>query len=359
MYVKRLQLKDFRNWETAGVALFEGLNIFEGRNAQGKTNLLEAIYLTCVGKSMRTSKDKELIRWEHERARVRTDVVKRGGGESVEIVLDKAVNKCVSVNGLPLTRLGELMGTILCVLFSPEEIKIVKESPSERRRFADIALSQLSKGYFYRLNRYNRTLSQRNKLLKSPRLDPNVLDVWDIQLVEAGAGIVKSRRGFIDRLLPLAQKVHSFLTDGKETLSLKYEGAAGEDIEAVKKSFADMLALSRESDLKTGFTHIGPHKDDVAIAADGVDLRTFGSQGQQRTAALSLQLALLELMEDFTGEKPILLLDDVMSELDEVRRMRLLEFISPYQTIITCTELNGLEGQTNVTRHKVVSGTLE
>lgn len=358
MYVKKLQLKDFRNFSSASLELSSGINVFEGRNAQGKTNLLEALYMTSVGKSMRTPRDKELIRWETNRAYVRTDVEKRGGSESVEVVLDRSVGKCVSVNSLPLTRLGELMGTVLTVLFSPEEIKIVKESPSERRRFADIALSQLSKSYFYRLNRYNRILSQRNKLLKTARPDLAALEIWDMQLAEAGAGIVKSRRGFLSRLQPMASEVHSFLTDKSEALSLSYEGEDGAEITEIKENLIKSLALSRESDLKTGFTHVGPHKDDIGVKANGVDLRTFGSQGQQRTAALSLQLSLLRLMSDFTGDKPVLLLDDVMSELDEVRRKRLLEFIAPYQTVITCTELPELDGRDDVKRFKVVAGTL-
>ena len=358
MYVKKLQLKDFRNFAGATLTLSNGINVFEGRNAQGKTNLLEALYMTSVGKSMRTPRDKELIRWETDRAYVRTEVEKRGGSESVEVVLDRSVGKCVSVNSLPLTRLGELMGTVLTVLFSPEEIKIVKESPSERRRFADIALSQLSKSYFYRLNRYNRTLSQRNKLLKSVRPDLAALEIWDMQLAEAWAGIVKSRRGFLARLQPIAGRVHSFLTDSSESLALAYEGAGGAEIPEIKENLLKSLALTRESDLKTGFTHVGPHKDDIGVKANGIDLRTFGSQGQQRTAALSLQLSLLELMSDFTGDKPVLLLDDVMSELDEVRRRRLLELITPYQTIITCTELPELDGREDVKRFRVVAGTL-
>ena len=358
MFVKKLELKDFRNFAGASLELSEGINVFEGRNAQGKTNLLEALYMTSVGKSMRTPRDKELVRWETDRAYVRTDVEKRGGSESVEIVLDRSVGKCVSVNSLPLTRLGELMGTVLTVLFSPEEIKIVKESPSERRRFADIALSQLSKSYFYRLNRYNRILSQRNKLLKSVKPDLAALEIWDMQLAEAGAGIVKSRRGFLARLQPIASKVHEFLTDGSEVLALSYEGAVGAELSEIKDNLIKSLTLSRESDLKTGFTHVGPHKDDIGVKANGVDLRTYGSQGQQRTAALSLQLSLLELMSDFTGDKPVLLLDDVMSELDEVRRKRLLELITSYQTVITCTELPELDGRSDVKRFKIVAGTL-
>lgn len=356
MYVKRLQVKNFRNYEAASVTLSQGINVFEGMNAQGKTNLLEALYLLCVGRSMRTPRDRELIRWETDRAAVKAEIVKRYGSDEVEIVIDKTLNKCVSVNALPLTRLGELMGVCLGVLFSPEEIKTVKESPSERRRFMDIALSQMSKNYFYLLNRYNKVLAQRNKLLKSPRVDESALDVWDLQLVETGAGLVKSRRGFLQQLLPHAQRIHAYLTDGKETFTLSYEGTAGEDLQSIKASFHEQLKRLRASDLKLGFSHCGPQKDDMAIAANGIDLRSYGSQGQQRTAALTLKLALLELMKAFTGESPVLLLDDVMSELDSLRRRRLLELIPSYQTIITCTELPELDGDESVTRFRVENG---
>ena len=356
MYVKKLTLKDFRNWQGSTIELSDGVNVFEGRNAQGKTNLLEALYVTCVGKSQRTPRDKELIRWDCDRAYVAAQVQKKYGSDNVEIVLSRNVNKCVSVNSLPLTKLGELMGTVLGVLFSPEEIKTVKESPSERRRFVDVALSQMSKSYFYALNRYNKILAQRNRRLKQSKIDPSAIDVWDMQLAAAGAGIVKSRRGFLQRLLPHAKDVHSFITEEKEELSLAYEGASGESVKEIEENMTELLLKSRESDLRLGFTHIGPHKDDVKITADGMDIRSFGSQGQQRTAALSLQLALLRLMTEFTGESPVLLLDDVMSELDCVRRERLLRLIRPYQVIITCTELPELIDDKTVKRFVVDGG---
>lgn len=359
MIIKKVQLKDFRNWRDAAVELGEGINVFEGRNAQGKTNLLEALYLASVGKSMRTPRDRELIRWDCERAFVAVDIEKKYGEDRVETVLGKTSNKCVSVNGMPLTRLGELMGMLLCVLFSPEEIKTVKESPSERRRFLDIALCQLSKNYFYRLNRYNKVLAQRNRLLKNPRLDKTALDVWDMQLAAEGAGIVKSRRGFVEKLLPDAKKVHAFLTDGAEDFALVYEGADGYGVEQIQENLMKSLRESRDADLRTGFTHSGPHKDDLKIEAGGADMRTYGSQGQQRTAALTLRLALLELMTAYTGERPVLLLDDVMSELDAVRRKRLLEVIKGYQTVITCTELDELSDGENVRRFTVRAGTCE
>lgn len=356
MNVKRLVLKDFRNWESADVSLGEGINVFEGRNAQGKTNLLEALYLACVGKSMRTPRDKELIRHGCDRAYVGVEIAKRGGDERVEIALDKSQNKCVSINRIPLTRIGELMGVLLGVLFSPEEIKIVKDAPAERRRFMDVALSQMSKSYFYLLNRYNRILSQRNKLLKSPKVDENAIDVWDMQLARAGAGITKSRRGFIGKLFPLFKEAHLTMTAGEEEGSLSYEGAEGETAEEIEKNILRQLLLSRESDIKTGFTHCGAHKDDISISGDGMDLRTYGSQGQKRTAALSLQFSLLKLMTLFTGEKPILLLDDVMSELDVVRRARLMTLVRPYQTIITCTEFDAEAFDGDIKRFKISGG---
>lgn len=356
MYVKRLQVNKFRNYESGSVELGEGVNVFEGMNAQGKTNLLEALYLLCVGRSMRTVRDRELIRWQCERAAVKAEVVKKYGSDSVEIVIDKTLNKCIMLNGMPLTRLGELMGAVLGVLFSPEEIKTVKESPSERRRFMDIALSQMSKNYFYLLNRYNKILAQRNKLLKSPNAEESALDVWDMQLVDAGAGIIKSRRGFINSLCPYAKQVHAFLTDNKEEFGLSYEGAQGGSMAEIKQSFYEQLKRTRAADLKLGFSHCGPQKDDMKVSANDIDLRTYGSQGQQRTASLTLKLSLLQLMKEHTGESPILLLDDVMSELDSVRRTRLLQLIKSYQTIITCTELPELDGDTSVRRFKVEDG---
>ena len=337
MVLKSLHLRDFRNYTEQEVSFADGMNILMGDNAQGKTNLVDAVMLVSLGKCPRVTRDRELIRWNADRARVQAEVVKRYGDDEVEAVIDKTVVKCVSVNRMPLTRLGELMGVVATVLFSPEQMSIVKDAPGERRRFMDIALCQLSKPYFYLLNRYNRILSQRNKLIKSG--NHAAIEVWDMQLAHEGARIIKTRRGFIERLSVFAAAAHSRLSGGKETLCLSYEGIAGDTAETIEAAFIEELARTRESDLRLGFTHAGPQRDDIRITVGDVDCRTYGSQGQQRTAALSLKLAELELYRAESGEAPVLLLDDVLSELDPGRQRQLLQSVD-VQTIVTCTHIS-------------------
>ena len=339
MYIKNLDIANFRNYEKQSVSLSDGLNVFMGRNAQGKTNLLEAVCLCSIGKSPRTPRDKELIRWQQQRSRVKVVCATRAGDESVEIILDKSENKRVAINSLPISRMGELMGVVSTVFFSPDEIKIVSSSPTERRQFMDIALCQISRAYFYVLQRYNKILSQRNKLLKSGRATDDALEVWDLQLAENGAKIIKTRRGFISRLAPFAKQNHEFLTDGEETLDLSYEGIEGETLEEITAAFTDELKKHRERDLTLGFTGVGPQKDDMKISAGGVDVRSYGSQGQRRTAALALKLAELDLYKQEKGDSPILLLDDVLSELDKPRQKKLLARTVGLQTVLTCTHI--------------------
>lgn len=339
MFVSRINLSNYRNYSALTLRLSSGLNVFMGANAQGKTNMLEAVYLTSVGRSMRTPRDKELIRWGAEQARVRVETESAGGKNTVEIIVSARENKRVTINGASASRMGELMGVVTAVLFSPDEIAIVKQSPGERRRFMDIALCQLSRAYFYLLTRYNKALSQRNKLLKE-RTTGDVLEVFDLQLADIGCKIAKTRRGFISGLAELAKREHSFLTDEKEILNLEYEGIDGETEEEVRLNFFAELKRDRERDLIQGFTHSGVQTDDFAIKIGDVDVRKFGSQGQQRTAALSLKLAALKILHEETGEPPVLLLDDVFSELDERRRIKLVERLDGYQTIVTCTEID-------------------
>jgi DNA replication and repair protein RecF len=268
--------------------------VFTGQNAQGKTNFLEAVYFTSIGRSMRTPRDKELIMWGSDKARIRSDVVGRGGKSRVEIVLDKNEKKRVAIGGARVSKMGELMGVIMTVLFSPDEIAIIKQGPGERRRFMDIAICQLSRTYFYLLTRYNKVLGQRNSLLKS-KADASTLDVWDIQLAQTGAKVIKTRRGFIARLNELARRNHEFLTNGKESLTLRYEGIDGASEEEITQNFLASLKRSRDKDLLHGYTHVGAQTDDFGALVGDVDVRKFGSQGQQRTVALSLKLAQLDL----------------------------------------------------------------
>lgn len=338
MYLKRLELNHFRNYRSAVAEFTPGMNVITGDNAQGKTNILDGILVASLGKCHRAAKDKELILWGEERARVTATAVKRFGDESVEVTLDRVAGKTVAVNAMPISKLGELMGVVATVMFSPDQMSIVKESPVERRRFMDIALCQLSKPYFYLLNRYNRIVSQRNRLLKTGHADADVLDVWDMQLAREGAKIIKTRRGFISRLSVAARSAHAYLSGDRETLYLSYEGIEGADVAEIESKFMEKLLATREADVKLGFTHAGPQRDDMKIEINGIDVRTFGSQGQQRTAALSLKLAELQLARAETSESPILLLDDVLSELDPMRQRQLLSLVD-VQTIITCTHI--------------------
>lgn len=339
MKIKRVTLNNFRSYPAAEVELGGGVNVFTGSNAQGKTNLLEAVYLTAVGRSMRTPRDRELIRWGETRARVKVEAEGVTGKRKVEIVLSDKENKRVAVGGAQVTKLGELMGVITVVLFSPDETAVIKNGPAERRRFADIAICQISRAYFYLLSRYNKTLAQRNKLIKS-RADGDTLDVWDEQLARAGAKLIRTRKGFFRRISPLAAAAHEFLTDGKESLTVSYESLDGETDDELYKNLLERLRRDRDRDLMQGFTHSGPQTDDFAAVIRGADVRKFGSQGQQRTAALALKLAQLDLMEEETGESPVLLLDDVFSELDPARQKKLIERLSRCQTIITATHID-------------------
>lgn len=338
MYVSSLSVFDFRNYVGQTVEFCDKLNFIVGNNAQGKTNLLEAIYLCSVGKSARTPRDKELIRFGQNRATIKLTAVKTSELDRVEIHLDVDSPKKVMINGMPVSRLGELMGVVNTVFFSPDEMRIVKESPADRRRFMDIALCQMSRTYFYLLQRYNKTLMQRNRLLKTGESD-DALDVWDMQLVESGARIIKTRRGFVDSLNGVIGDCHDYLTCGKERLLLGYESIEGTSTDEIKVAFSALLKADRGRDRLRGYTHSGPHKDDISFLIGDMDIRSFGSQGQQRTAALSLKLAEAELVRR-RGEKPVLLLDDVLNELDIGRRMRLIDRIGDYQTIITCTHLD-------------------
>ena len=338
MNVTRLELNYFRNYLAQKVELCPGVNVFSGDNAQGKTNLLEAIYFVSLGKSMRTPRDKELIGWGHARGRIKAEVEKRVGTKTVEIVLDNAVNKRVAINGMPITRIGELMGVITTVLFSPDEIAIIKDTPQKRRRFIDIALCQLSKSYFYCLSDYNKILAQRNKLLKK-NAPLSAIEAWDLQLIKKCALIVKNRREFVRRLEKHAAESHSFLSDGRERLELAYEGVSGETVEEISAAFAEKLKENREIDYRHGYTHAGAQTDDLVVTLDGTDVRKYGSQGQQRSAALSLKLAETDLYKEEQGEYPVLLLDDVFSELDKTRSARLAEAVKGYQTVITCTHI--------------------
>ena len=337
MIVESLSLKNYRNYENLNLNFSDGTNIFYGNNAQGKTNILEAVYMSGTTKSHRTSKDLELIRFTEEESHISTMVRKNGISHKIDIHLKNNKSKGVAIDGIPIKKASELFGMINFVFFSPEDLNIIKNGPSEKRRFMDIELCQLNKIYLSDLANYNKIVIQRNKLLKDLffRKDlSDTLDIWDLQLCEYGQRIIKMREAFVERLNEIIFNIHYSLSGGKENLKIVYLK------NCEKEDLMEQLKLNREKDLKLKTTSIGPHRDDLGFYFDGMDVRKYGSQGQQRCAALSLKLSEIELVKSTTGDTPILLLDDVLSELDKNRQNYLLNHIHDIQAMITCTGLD-------------------
>ena len=336
MIIKSIELSNFRNYESLNIQFDSGTNILYGDNAQGKTNILEAAYLSGTTKSHKSSKDKEMIRFHCEEAHIRTIVEKNEKEYQIDMHLRSRGSKGVAVNKVPIKKASELFGILNIVFFSPEDLNIIKEGPAERRRFLDSELCQLDKLYLSDLTKYNKILNQRNKLLKDISFRPDLMEtlsVWDMQLVETGKRIIQRRKIFIEELNEIIGQIHSNISGGKEHLILKYEPNI-DDI-----FFGDELIKAKSKDLKLCQTTVGPHRDDMLFSVDGIDIRKFGSQGQQRTSALSLKLSEIEIVKKSIHNTPVLLLDDVLSELDSNRQNYLLNSISDIQTIITCTGL--------------------
>ncbi|MBE5766942.1 MAG: DNA replication/repair protein RecF [Clostridiales bacterium] len=338
MIISRVTVDNYRNFAHADITPDAGVTVFVGENAQGKTNLLESVYLCCVGRSHRTSHEKELIRSGENVARVRVQARGNMGTRSVEIAMSPTERRRIKVDGQPVSKSGEMMGCITGVLFAPEGLRIVQDGPAERRRFIDMEISQLHPAYYYALQRYQKALRQRSELLRSPSPRSEFLDVWDEQLITAGCEIIRMRRDFLEKLSAISAEIHAGVSGGKESLTLNYAASTTAD------DFADMLLAARESDIRRMTTSVGPHRDDIRILINGQDARAYGSQGQQRTAAISMKLSELQVMREETGEWPVLLLDDVMSELDPSRRKFLLKHLDGVQVILTCTDMSDLAG---------------
>jgi DNA replication and repair protein RecF len=305
--------------------------------------MLESVYVCSLLRSPRTTKDKELIRMGASRAKVAITVEKKFRKHTILLLIDEVGKKKVAIDGIPVTRAGELLGVLGVVFFSPDELKLVKESPAERRSFLDVGLSQQQKSYFTALQKYNKTLKQKNNLLKESKHADNLddmLDVWDIGLAEHGATIIRKRMEYVNELNKFASQSHGKISSGKEKLTLSYETAVNTDGD-IRRNLEDALLASRAKDKELGYSTVGPHRDDIKIEIDGIDARRFASQGQQRTIALAMKLGEVEMYKQETGETPVLLLDDVLSELDKTRRDILLEATNGVQTILTCTEFDG------------------
>jgi DNA replication and repair protein RecF len=337
MILKALELNNFRNYKNLHIEFDAGTNILYGNNAQGKTNILESIYISGTTKSHKGSKDKEIIKFGCEESHIKTTVDKDGLEYQIDIHMRKNRSKGIAINKIPIKRASELFGILNIVFFSPEDLNIIKNGPSERRRFLDLELCQLDKIYLYELTKYHKILNQRNKLLKDIMYRPGLLDtlsVWDEQLMESGTVIIDLRDRFVNQLKNIVLEIHKNISGKKESLILQYEP------DTKKEDFRERLNICRERDLKLGQTTVGPHRDDLSFTINGMDIRKFGSQGQQRTSALSLKLSEIELVKSSVDQVPILLLDDVLSELDSNRQNFLLNSIHNIQTLITCTGLD-------------------
>ncbi len=344
MYFKSISIKNFRNYKEQTLEFDKKLNIFLGENAQGKTNLLEGLFVMGLGKSFRTNKDTEMISFGSENARAKSIVCSDDGREN-EIEIDYSrEGKIIKLDGIKIDRAMDMVGNVYIVVFAPDDLKIVKEGPDNRRKYLDRELCQIKPVYYSDLGNYKRVLKQRNMMLRQNTSDFQLFDVFDEALADYGIRIVDERERFIKRVEEISRGILSEISGGKEVLSLSYETrispAEGKTREERKEEYKELLAKSFESDIYKGFTGFGPHKDDLKIEIDGIDIRQFGSQGQQRSAALSMKLAEIELIRQETGEKAVLLLDDVLSELDKNRQRFLIEAMSDVQVFITTTSID-------------------
>ncbi len=356
MKVNQLKLSNFRNYSCETVNFKNGLNFLVGKNAQGKTNLLESLYLISVGKSPKTSKDKQLIMFNKDSASINVNFETVGGNKNILMYLNNN-KKSIKINNLNILKLTELVGTLSVVYFSPDELKLIKEVPEDRRNFLDISISQFDKPYLYNLIRYEKVLKQRNAILKtvdSSESKIEQLKLFTPQLIDTATKIIKKRLEFIEKINLIAKNIHKNITLNEE-LNLNYSYNFSKD--NILKDLTTQFENSINKDIELGYTTVGPHRDDIIFTINGLDCKFYASQGQQRTVALSVKLALMEIIKQEIGEYPILLLDDVLSELDEDRQTRLLTSLKGNQTLITCTEIPKINCEFNTI--KINSGKIE
>ena len=337
MYISSLELADFRNIVSLRMDFSEGTNILYGENAQGKTNILESLYMISTTKSHRGVRDKDMIRFGMEESHIRSLIMKGGIDYRIDMHLRKNKSKGIAINGQRIKKASELIGLLHIVFFSPEDMGIVKNGPAERRRFMDMELCQLDASYLHNLNQYNKTVENRNRLLRDMYQFPELqdtLDIWDAQLIHYGRQIIENRRSFISDLNGIVGDIHGRLSGNREHLSIRYEPNTEADM------FEENIRRFRERDIHMKMTSTGPHRDDFSFMDGETDLRRYGSQGQQRTCALSLKLSEIDLVKKVIGHSPVLMMDDVLSELDSGRQNYLLNTIGGIQTFITCTGLD-------------------
>lgn len=334
MYIEKIKLSNFRNYIEQEIELDKNINIFYGNNAQGKTNIIEAIYLSAIGKSCRTSKDKELININKSFAIDEIKYSKRDRDGTIKVeISDK---KQISVNGIKAKKMSEVLGNINIVLFTPDDIDIFKEGPSRRRKILDVMISQLRPNYLYNLNMYNKVLEQRNNYLKQIKFEnkkEEMLEIWEEKLADYAEIIYNYRKEFVIKIKEKIVEIHKKITDNKEIIKIEYVSNF-----STKEEFVKILKANRRIDIIKGFTGKGVHRDDLKLYINNEEIEIYGSQGQRRSTILSIKLSELEIIKEEIEEEPILLLDDFMSELDKERREKFLEDVKDTQIIITCTD---------------------
>lgn len=347
MKIEKIHLKNYRNISDVLLNVNSNLNIFLGKNGQGKTNILESIYLLGTTSSHRTSSDRELINWNQDKSLIQVLLKRRDYSLKISVFIEGS-SKRIEINDNPLSKVSELIGNLNVVLFSPEDLNLVKGGPAIRRNFIDTEVSQVNPYYYYKLQKYNHIVKQRNNLLKDirdKRGKIELLEMWNEQLIEIGSKIIKKRLNVIDKLKILARLSQRQITNGSENLTIEYSCSFKKELDEkdIKFIFSQDLVNNIDEEIKRGYTLSGPHRDDLILKVNDIDIRKYGSQGQQRTTALALKMAELEFMKSETGEYPVLLLDDVFSELDDFRRNKLLQLIAEnIQTFITVTDFKVL-----------------
>lgn len=341
MYIKSIMLVNYRNYENLQIKLSENVNVFIGDNAQGKTNVLEAVYYGAFAKSHRTSRDKELINWNNDKAYLSLLVGKERLDKRIDINILKDGKKAIKVNGVKVNKIGELFGIFNVVMFSPEDLKVIKEAPNLRRKLLDMELSQINKKYYFNLVQYNKILNERNMLLKNNAFNKDMLEIYDYQLAVHADYIISKRLEYIDKVNFYGKEIHKDITTEKENIEFKY--SCNVNLEDYKTNYLKKLKDNIKRDREKGITSVGPHRDDFNVFINNIDVKTFGSQGQQRTAILTMKFSSLKIIKEITGEYPVLLLDDVLSELDLNRKKYILSTINGIQTIITCTGIKDIK----------------
>lgn len=358
MRIKKIQAENFRNLENIKIEFSDGINIIYGNNAQGKTNIIEAIYVFSFGKSFRATKEIELLKFDKEYFLSKIDIIKKDRDTEMSFGFDRISNKkMIKINGVIQKKVSDIIGKLNIVVFKPEDIKIVTDSPSIRRKYIDFVISSISKSYLENITKYKKVLEERNNLLKEIKIrnkgsnklletDQNLLDVYDKLLSKLNIDIYNERNKIVNKLNTYIYDIHLKLTENytkSEKLHIKYVSNVAEDIEKMYNN----LSKSRLNDINKGYTSLGIHRDDYIISINSLDVSIYGSQGQKKSSIISLKLSELKVIEEVIGEKPVLLLDDYMSELDEKRRLKFLDIIEDIQIIITTTHKISIDGKEN------------